>query len=146
MCRIGFLQKHPQVYGARCPSDSEPRTLAWLEKNMSKYFEFTKCFSITMSFYKGTQSNTFMIFRLKKRIGPKTGRQDKVSIVDESTSIFGYKNRLQALKKLKEEMWRKLSLGLQGRSLRHICNFPWLLWWVTCVTSFVYELNDWITR
>jgi hypothetical protein len=80
-----------------------------------------------MSFYKGTQSNTFMIFRLKKRIGPKTGRQDKVSIVDESTSIFGYKNRLQALKKLKEEMWRKLSLGLQGRSLRHICNFPWLL-------------------
>ncbi len=88
----------------------------------NKYFEFTKCFSITMSFYKGTQSNTFMIFRLKKRIGPKTGKWAKVSIVDESTSIFGYEKRLQALKKLKEEMWRKLSLGLQGCSLRHIRN------------------------
>jgi hypothetical protein len=96
------------------------------KKIMSKYFEFTKCFSITMSFYKGTQSDTFMIFRLKKRIGPKTGKRAKVSIVDESTSIFGYKKRLQALKKLKEEMWRKLSLGLQGRSLRHIRNLSLL--------------------
>jgi hypothetical protein len=73
-----------------------------------------------MFFYKGTQSDTFMIFRLKKRIGPKTSKRAKVSIVDESTSIFGYKKCLQALKRLKEEMWRKLSLGLQGRSLRHI--------------------------
>ena len=87
-----------------------------------------------MSFYKGTQSDTFMVFRLKKRIGPKSGRRDKVSIVDESTSIFGYENRSQALKNLKEEMWRKLSLGLQGRSLRQIRDFSWLVWWVLCVT------------
>ncbi len=59
------------------------------KKVMSKYFEFTKCFSITMSFYKGTQSDTFMFFGLKKRIRPKTGKRAKVSIVDESTSIFG---------------------------------------------------------
>jgi hypothetical protein len=75
-----------------------------------------------MSFYKGTQSNTFMIFRLRKRIIPKTSKGAKVSIADESTSIFGYKKCLQALKKLKEEMWKKLSLGLQGHSLRHIRN------------------------
>ena len=86
---------------------------------MSEYFEFEKCFSITMSFYMGTQIDTFNIFRLKKRIGPKTGKRAKVSIVDESTSIFGYEKRLQALNKLKEEMWRKLSLGLQGCSFRH---------------------------
>ena len=90
---------------------------------MSKYFEFRKCFSVSMPFYKGTQSDTFIVLRLKKRIGPKSGRRDKVSIVDESTSIFGYENRSQTLKNLKEEMWRKLRLELQGRSLRQIRNF-----------------------
>ena len=102
---------------------------------MSKYFELTKCFSLPMSFYKGTQSDTLIVFRLKKRIGPKSGRRDKVSIVDESTSIFGHENRSQALKNLKEEMWRKLSLGLQGRSSRQIRDFSWIVWWVLCVTS-----------
>ena len=62
-----------------------------------------------MSFYKGTQSDTFNIFRMKKRIGPKTRKRAKVMIVDESTSIFGYEKCSQALNKLKEEMWRKLS-------------------------------------